>query len=265
MKLGIGSYTYPWAIGVAGMPSPSSPLSPEGLIEAATDVEADVVQLCDNIPLDALSEGALVRLAAAARAAGVTLEAGTRGTDPAHLRKFVAIAQVLGAHLLRTMVTESLDAAENDLREVFRDLERTGIVCALENYERHSVWDLAAMIRRIGNPQVAACLDTVNSLGTPETPSSAVQALLPLAACVHVKDFDIIRADHRMGFAVIGAPGRGRLDLPGLVDAAGQTGRDPSVILELWTPFAGTVETTAARERDWAAESMALLRRYLPR
>ena len=264
MKLGIGSYTFTWRVGVPGQTPPVSPLSAEGLIGEASSLGVDVVQLCDNIPLEALPEETLARLAARARGAGILLETGTRGTDPAHLRRFIAITRALGARLVRTMITGEIAEAERDLRQVLGDLGHSGIVCAIENYERHPVRDLAAMIRRIGSPFVGACLDTVNSFGAMETPQEALDALLPLTVSVHVKDFDIVRADHRMGFAIIGTPaGKGRLEIPRLIESARANGRDPNAILELWTPFAGTVESTIAREKEWAAESVALLRRYV--
>jgi len=264
MKLGIGSYTYTWWIGVPGHPSAELPLTPEGLLEQAISQGADVVQLCDNVPLDALSEEVLERLAERSRAAGIALETGTRGTAPDHMREFIGITRALGGRLLRTMITGGIAEAERDFRSVLGELEKSGIVCAVENYERHPVRDLAAMIHRIGSPFVGACLDTVNSFGAMETPREAIDALLPVTSSLHVKDFDIVRADHRMGFSVIGTPaGKGRLDIPALIASARESGRDPNAILELWTPFAGSVESTIAREKEWAQESLVLLRRYV--
>jgi hypothetical protein len=105
VKLGIGSYTYTWGVGVPAHAPPVSPLSAEGLLDEAVTHGVAVVQLCDNITLDALPAEAIARLAARARGAGITPEVGTRGTDPVHLRKFIAITEALGARLLRTMVT----------------------------------------------------------------------------------------------------------------------------------------------------------------
>jgi sugar phosphate isomerase/epimerase len=120
------------------------------------------------------------------------------------------------------------------------------------------------MIRRVDSPFLGACLDTVNSFGALETPQQAAAALLPLTTCLHVKDFDIVRVDHRMGFSIVGTPaGRGRLDIPGLIRSVRANGRDCSVILELWPPYAGSAEQTAAREREWAEQSIQLLRRYI--
>jgi len=264
MRLGIGSYTYTWSLGVPGQAQPASPMSVEGLIDTAGSLGVSVVQLCDNVPLPGYSRAALEGLAHRAKERGIALEAGIRGTDPALLRKMIAAAVSLEARLLRTMITTTVEQAEIDIRQVLPELERRRVTLAMENYERHSVRALACLIRRLASPLVGACLDTVNSLGALETPAEVIRELLPLTSSLHVKDFDVVRADHRMGFSVVGtAAGKGRLDIHGLIDGARASGRDPNAIVELWTPFAGDIERTVAAERAWAQESISYLRRYI--
>lgn len=50
------------------------------------------------------------------------------------------------------------------------------------------------------------------------------------------------------------------LDLPWLPGEIRKHGRCPSVILELWTPPADSLDVTIAREATWAEESPRLLR-----
>jgi sugar phosphate isomerase/epimerase len=264
MRLGIGSYTYTWSIGVPGYPSPTKPLDTEALVDEAARLGVSVVQVCDNIPLAEAPPQSLERLAARARSRGILLETGTRGTQPAHLRRYLQVSVALGARLVRSLITGTIPDAEGEIREVMPEFEEAGVVLALENYEKHPVGELAEMILRVDSPFLGACLDTVNSFGALETPQQAAAALLPLAACLHVKDFDIVRADHRMGFSIVGTPaGEGRLDIPGLIRSVRGNGRDCNAILELWPPFAGTVDQTAAREREWAEQSIRHLRRYI--
>jgi len=264
MRLGIGSYTFTWAIGVPGVELAGAPMSAEELLSRARALGVSVVQVCDNLPLDEASPSLLSGLRARAEQAGISVEVGTRGTRPEHLRRFLRIADSLGARLVRSMITTSVAEAEADIRIVLPEFEKSGVVLAIENYEKHGVHSLADMIDRIGSGSLGACLDTVNSLGALEPPREAIDALLPRTASLHVKDFDIVRADHRMGFSVVGTPaGRGRLDIPGLLDAARRNGRDPNAILELWTPPAGSAEETVAREQQWAKESISFLRRYI--
>lgn len=269
MVLGIGSYTFAWAIGVPGYPLAGFPLSVEGLLDRAGELGVSLVQVCDNLPLHELPPVRLVELAARAKENGLTLEAGTRGTAPEHLLRYLDIALVLGAPLVRTLIgtaeeSPSLQQAEMGLRAIARRFEREGVALAIENYERYSARDLAGLVERVGSLAVGVCLDTVNSLGALESPDEVIDILLPYALNIHVKDFEIVRADHRMGFSVVGTPaGQGRLAIADLLAGARSAGHDPSVVLELWTPFRGGVEETVAMEREWAATSIRYLRKLI--
>ena len=54
-RLGISSYTFAWAIGVPGHPTPS-PLSAFDLLERAAEYGVGVLQIADNLPLDRMSD-----------------------------------------------------------------------------------------------------------------------------------------------------------------------------------------------------------------
>jgi sugar phosphate isomerase/epimerase len=268
MKLGIGSYAFTWAVGVPGYPTPAAPMDAPALVAAAAGFGVHLVQICDNLPLQELSEEALGRLAAAAASAHVGLEIGTRGTSRVRLERFLEIARRLGARLVRTLIeapgTDGLAEAERTLKGALPDFEKAGVTLAIENYEAHRAAELAALIRRLDSPSLGVCLDTVNSFGALESPAEVRHHLLPLAVSIHVKDFTIQRADHRLGFLIEGAPACcGLLDVPGLLEAARGGGRDPGAILELWTPWQGTIESTVERERAWVRESIGSLRRYV--
>ena len=58
MKLGIGSYTYAWAIGVLGHP-PDRPMGTVDLLNRAAELDVQVVQVADNLPLDQLTTAEL--------------------------------------------------------------------------------------------------------------------------------------------------------------------------------------------------------------
>ena len=255
MKVGIGSWTYPWAIGVKGYP-PRDPLTAVGLLERARTLGAEVVQIADNLPLDAGSPAPLREAAA-----GITLELGTRGTDPEQLLRYLEYATALGARLLRTLPGGNGD--EQRLREVLPEFERHGVVLALENYELLPAAELARLVQRLDSPWVGVCLDTVNSLGALETPAYTIETLAPYAVNIHVKDFDIARVPHKMGFEVTGRPaGRGRLDLRSLLDHVRVHGRDPNLILEQWPPLCGSLEDTIANEAVWAHTGLKYLKAH---
>lgn len=265
LRLGIGSYAFAWAVGVAGYPAPARPLDAFGLLDQARNLGLDLMHICDNLPLHERSESELHELAQAAAGGGVTVEIGTRGTEPRHLERYLQIAGALKAPLVRTLATGSLAQAERDLAAVLPSYERAGVRLALENYEAQPSTELAALIRRLGSPWLGVCLDTVNSLGALEPPDRVVETLLPLTFSLHVKDFTIEREDHRMGFRVSGMPaGEGLLEiaplLEGLAALAGRQGVPASVVIELWPPYSGSIGDTVRLEADWARRSAGYLR-----
>lgn len=266
MKLGIGSYTYTWAVGVPGYEAPARPLDAAGLVRLAADLGVAVVQICDNLPLDGLSTAELAELANLARELGITLELGTRSSTPGNLRRHIAIAQALGCTLLRTLLLEDgreigISRGYDLLAQVLPDLRSAGVTLAIENHDGHRVAELAELIARLDTPDVGICLDTVNSFGALEAPDTVIGALAPLTVNLHVKDFVIERLDHKMGFQIRGCPaGQGRLEVPALLRRLRSLGRDPNVILELWTPWQGALAHTMALENVWAQESLTFLK-----
>ena len=102
-KIGIGSWTFPWAIGTVKDHSPSSPMTASQLINKASELGASVVQFLDNLPLDNFSESALQEIRASAQDRGLELQIGTRSFKPVHLSRYLDIAMAVGARLVRTM------------------------------------------------------------------------------------------------------------------------------------------------------------------
>jgi 3-oxoisoapionate decarboxylase len=268
MRLGIGSWSVPWSIGVQGYPRPERPLDSMALLEKAVEANVPVVQIADNLPLHDLQVAELDRLREAAGERALTLEAGTRGVDPEHLARYVEIANRIGARVLRTVLSGSLcgpqqrAAAEASIRQVLPALERQGVTLALENNEAFSATEFAGLIHRIASPHVGICLDTANSLGRPETLRTVVETLAGYAVMLHAKDYDIQRIDTRMGFSVVGKPvGEGRVDFEWVLAELHRRGRTGiSVIVEHWPPFAGTIEETIRKEEEWLARSVQFLR-----
>lgn len=269
MKLGIGSFTYPWAVGIVGHAPPRA-LTAFDLIERAFELSVRVVQIGDNLPLDRLSIREQEALAAAARGARIDLEAGTRGIEPAHLRGYLDIALRLGSPILRVVVDTadrhpSPDEVVATLRGLLPDFERARVCLAIENHDRFPARALARIIAELGSAWVGVCLDTVNSFGALEGPEAVVEALAPWTVNLHLKDFDISRAPSQLGFTISGRPaGQGRLDIPWLLSRLRRAGRDPNAIVELWTPMSDDLERTVALETQWALESISYLRTLVP-
>jgi sugar phosphate isomerase/epimerase len=269
MRLGISSYTYTWAIGVPGYP-PASPMGAIGLLHRAAALDVGLVQFADNLPLDQLSRTELDRFQQAASELRVSIEVGTRGVTPDHLRVYLALAGRFRSPIVRVVV-DTADHRPSEaeivaaLRAVVPEYERAGVCLAIENHDRFKARALTRLLEQIDSSSVGICLDTVNSFGALEGPEAVLAELGPWVVNLHVKDFAIARPDHKMGFTVEGRPaGQGRLDVPWLLGILRGLGRDPNAILELWTPPQEDLAATIALEEDWAAASVEYLRGWIP-
>jgi len=270
MRLGLSSYTYAWALGVPGYPPPPRPMTHEALLRKAAAQGVRVVQIADNLPIDRLPAGRVEELLGVAAELGITIELGTSGIAREHLLRQLELAVKVGSPILR-LVIDTADhrptptEAASMLREVAPEFARRGVKLAVENHDRFDAPTLAGVLESVRSPAVGVCLDTANSIACLETPQRVTEVLGPWVVGLHVKDFEIVRAPHQKGFVVEGRPaGQGRLDVPWLLSALKEMGRDPNAILELWPPPAKTIEETVAIEEDWARQSLQYLRGLIP-
>jgi len=265
MRLGIGTYTFPWAIGVRGYP-PENPMNAKDLLKKANALDVDVVQICDNLPLYKMDENELGNLSAMSNDLGISIEVGTVGIDTTNILNYLNIAMLLRARILRTTLhnydyTPSIEQSIVAIGKVLPIFAESDVSIALENHERYKSRDLANLVNKIDSRYVGICLDTVNSLGALEGTEQVVKELARYTLSLHVKDFDIVRVDNKMGFTIVGRPvGEGRLDVKWLFDRLKTEGKDPNAILELWTPFSETIDKTIAMEDDWAKRSIRFLK-----
>lgn len=268
MKIGVGSYTFTWAVGVPGYDVPK-PLNATKLILRAIELGATVVQFADNMPLDILPEAQLDEIIALARDRNIAIEVGARGLTPERLARYVEIAERMGSDIVRFVIDAAgYEPSPREVIEVIMPfvgiLEEKNIKLALENHDRLSCADFVEIITGCDSPNVGICLDTVNSIGVPEGTKEVVRRLAPYTVNLHIKDFSITRADHKMGFKIEGVPaGQGKLDIPALIAGLRAFGRCNSAILELWTPYGPTMKETLQRESDWAAHSIKYLKQYI--
>ncbi len=265
MRLGLGSYGLTWAIGVPGFPVPA-PLDAFGLVRRAVEWNLGVVEIDDNLPLEQWPAHDLGALRTLADRSGVELEVGMRGLLEGAVAHHLEVARALGATLLRVVIDApgfepGPDEVIVSLRRLAPALERAGVTLAIENHDRFPSRTLAELVRAAASPRVGICLDTVNSFGALEGPALVVEALGPLTVNLHLKDFSVRRATHKMGFAIEGTPaGEGRLDIPWLLRRLRELGRDCNAILEQWVPPEEDIERTLAKELEWAQRSLAYLR-----
>lgn len=264
IKIGIGSYTYTWAIGVPGYGT-SNPLSAFDLIEKAAELNAEVVQFADNLPLHRYNANEQLKLLSFAQEKSINIEVGAKGLTSSSLEQYIEIAGNVHSDILRFIIDKNdyeptLDEIVATISPFISNLEKANIKLVLENHDRLKCEEFAYIIKACDSPYVGICLDTVNSIGVPEGTEEVVNILSPFTLNLHVKDFNISRLQHRMGFKVEGAPaGKGKLNIAALFAQLHKIGKCNTAILELWTPFGATLEETIARESQWAKESMKYL------
>lgn len=264
MQLGLGSYACAWAIGVPGYPV-AQPLAVLGFVQLARELGFSLVQIADNLPLHTLGEGEQTSLLEHIRAHNLTVELGTRGVQKAHLLTYLQLARTFGSRILRVVVDSpnhhpSPAEVTRCIGAVLPEFERAKVTLALENHDRFTARTLADIISTLASPYMGICLDTVNSFGSLEGPEVVIDTLAPYTVNLHIKDFDICRADHNMGFTIFGTPaGEGRLDIDKLIRQLEQHGRCKTAVLELWPAPEQTIDATIAKERRWLRQSASYL------
>ena len=268
MRLGVSSFTFPWAIGGIEDEHPVA-MSAFELLERADRLKADVLQIADNLPIGGLSDDELLKLKTQADAYGIAIEIGTRGIKSENISNFLRIAQVLGSPILRVVIDSkghepTISEIVQLLKPFASKFKSAGIKLAIENHDRLTCAEFNEIIDQVGSDWVGICLDTVNSLGAIEAPNTVIPALAPRAINVHMKDFEIVRTNGQMGFTVRGtALGEGRLNISEVISAVGGTRRDITAVIELWTPRQESYAATVALENEWAKTSVTNLRKSI--
>lgn len=268
MKLGIGSHSYGWQVGVAGH-LPKNPMQPCDLVERAKQYKVGVIQVADNMPLHVLSEEMLEDFQQAAKEAKIDIEVGMRGLKIDLLERYIDLAVFFHSPILRiVMDMKDYEPSEEQVISVLKKIEskllRNNVVLAIENHDRFTSRDLVRILNAVNPDTVGICLDTVNSMGAGEGVETIIDNLAPFTVNLHLKDFQIKRVPYLMGFIVEGCPaGKGRLNVPELLERVCQSGRNVNAILELWTPPEASILETIEKEDAWVTESINYLRSYI--
>jgi sugar phosphate isomerase/epimerase len=268
MRLGLSSYTYTWAVGVPGS-MPSKPLSAFDLVDKAVLSEVKLVQIADNIPLVDFSAEELHNLISYAGNKNVAFEFGSKGLTPEHTIKSLRIAERISSPILRMVIdtpgyNPDLQLIISIIRDLLPEFSSRNIQLAIENHDRFKAREFEKIIESVASDWVGICLDSVNSIGAGEGFETVSDVLLPYTINLHVKDFTVFRASHKMGFTIEGRPaGKGMLNIRETVDRLTVMNRCKSAILELWTPPENNIEDTIVKEDAWARESIEYLKNIL--
>lgn len=284
MLLGISTWALPWAFGVpgywkrrgrvsrAGASEEEAPLTVDGFLAIAAELDLKVVQLADNAAYARAGTAQRAGWREVAIRSGICIELGMRGRSVDEIRAHLELCRFFGATLLRCV----LDSAEEEpaahalavgriVHAVVPDLLDAGVLLAVENHERLTTEQLLTVVRTAndaaGRRVVGVCLDTVNSFGALEDPRRVIERLAPETVSLHLKEFAIRRQDHQMGFVIQGAPlGTGRLDVPNLAARLDEIGLCRAAVVEQWTPPEPTPAATRTKELSWLRDGVARVR-----
>jgi 3-oxoisoapionate decarboxylase len=266
MILGIGSYTFTWAVGVPGH-IPHEPLDEKGLLLKAGELGVGLIQIADNLPIDKMNDKRIQEMVSQAAASGLILEAGSNLMTPDRLELYIRIAERIGSGILRFVIDgEGYAPPLNEIVSIIKnaepELKKRNIILALENHDRLLSREFAEIIERAGTRHAGICLDCANSLGAGEGIREVIETLAPYTVNLHLKEISIRRKSHRMGFDVEGKPfGQGQLPLDWILSKLTTACR--TAILELWTPPEKTIEETIMKESSWAEQSIRYLRNFI--
>jgi sugar phosphate isomerase/epimerase len=260
--IGLGTYAFFWQ----HSDRVAEPLSLVGAFEATRELGVDLFQICDYAPLETMTDAQLRDAARGARDLGLTIQLGTKGIETTRLERFLRLADVFGATLVRSMLygpdsRPTAAEAERLLREALPAYEASGVVLALETYEQVATDDLVDLVARVGSGSLGICLDPANVVARLELPRDCVAKAAPHAANVHVKDFAFDRQPGWVGFTYSGAPmGEGLHDYSHLLRTVRPRERGIDEIVEHWLPWQGDATTTIRTEREWTRRTLEHLR-----
>lgn len=259
--IGLGTYAYFW--------QHAEGLSLTAAFDDTRAQNVDLFQICDYAPLERMTQAELRDAASAARDNGLTIELGTKGIETAHLERFLELAEIFDARVVRSMLygpgsRPSLEAATRILTEAMPAYEAAGVSLALETYEQVPTRDLIGVIDAVGSDALGVCLDPANVVAQLESPRECIEQTSRLVTNVHVKDFAFARQDGWVGFTYSGTRmGEGLHDYGHLLDVVNPRQRGINEVVEHWLPRQADAETTIRTERDWTRATLEYLRSTL--
>lgn len=261
-RIGLSSYAFFWQLS----DQVSQPMNIHDALRKAADLGVDLFQICDYAPLETMNDDELAAVRRTADELGITLEVGTKGIRPEHLRTFLHIAQVLGSDLLRTMFNVPGHTPDNDeavqiFTDVLPEFEAAGVRIAVETYEQVPTERILDVVRRVNSPYLGICSDPANTVAGLEMPQQVIDAVAPYVLNMHIKDFAFSRKQGWVGFTYSGAPlGEGLLDYDYMVGKIQPKERHINQIVEHWLPWQDSEAETILLENQWTQQSLDFLR-----
>lgn len=289
MEPGIGSYAFRWAVSHPELPEDQR-MGLYEFIDAAIQMGARTVQVCDNLPVDRLSGQELREFKAYTDRKGIRIELGMKGCQPERIKKMIHLCTALDVSILRIVLgpVKGQEGSPAEYRALLanpvKEATKHGVVLAIENHFELSPFDLAGLVVGIGSPHLQVCLDAVNSVKFLAGYKETCRVLAPFAVSVHVKDVKLDRFGDMLsdaeinplsettkkdildsfntGFYISGCPlGKGVVDLNWVVREISQYGHNPCLFVESWMDPGSSVEETLAAEKHMVSHDFNQLKK----
>lgn len=269
MRLGVGTYSFRWALGMGDLPRT---MDLTDVLHRAHALGAGLLQIADSAELDTASDEHLRSLSSLAHSLDIDIQIGTTGAETTLLLKYLHIAELLQADVVRLVLHQHAEDVDEEvaveaLRHVAEAYSAADVTIAVENHFLTTSPAMIRLLKRVDSPHVRVVLDVANSIVCGEWPRETVEALAPYAIGLHLKDYEIVPDAHGVGAHLIGAPlGKGRLDLAEVFSALERVGAlrsDFAVILEHWSPRGHSDKDAYRTEREWLEESLSAARTLL--
>ena len=177
------------------------------------------------------------------------------------LRRWIAQAAGVGAHILRVIVSgilggnrremrggwpAQLERARDSLKAVRPLAEAHDVTVAVENHQDIASEELRRLCEEVGGSHIGITLDTGSTLAVAESPIAFARQVKPFVRNVHLKDYHVFLSatGYRLSTCAIG---EGVIDFPALFDLFADQ-PDLPMSIELGARQARHVELL---EADW--------------
>ena len=261
--IGLGTYAFFWQHSDRA----TTPLTLTDMLIKSHALKAEVFQICDYQKILSMTPAQLADIKNTAGSLGITLELGTKGVQPEHLARYLALAEALDVKIVRGMVNSpghqpTLSEAESLLRKIVPAYAASGVTLALEPYEQLSSRDLVTLLESVGSDALGIGLDPANCVAALEHPVDVITRCAPYVKNMHIKDFAFTRRGGWVGFTLEGTElGQGLLPYEFLIKKIRPAARGINRVIEHWLTWQDTLEQTIAIENRWNEKNLEHIRR----
>lgn len=155
--------------------------------------------------LSQMSPAQLQAFADKARALGLDVHLEISSTRREDVDQVVAIARTLGTRNIRVYsryeghLSRVMAQIEEDLRYLSQLADQYDLHFDFEQHEELKSFEIAQLLRQVGNPRLNALFDFGNMINACEQPLPALQALAPFIRQVHLKGVRIVPEQNGFG------------------------------------------------------------------